>query len=696
LKLIFSNNDHADIPLESGRLTIGRDSSNVVVLNSGGVSGFHAEIQIEKESIHIVDLGSTNGTLVNGVRIKGRHQLKVWDAISFDKVAVEIVDSEALRPTIVSKNLADATGDRTQIQPGPNMSATQVVDVPETRLVCVAGPCEGQTFSLKKIRITIGRDVQNDIVLTDPTVSSKHALLARNGQQWTVEDQGSSNGIVVDGKKVSSQVVASNSVLQLGKCSLRFESSQSSKTIVLENGSAQESSPVPQSEPKPRKNQNNEVTTKVSVPSWVYGVVGFVLVLLLAGGYFLIQSTRPDDFKLQGALMWSQTLSQGRSGPTTPAVADINGDGVLDIIMGDSKGFVVALDGMKGLKIFEAATVDSIFASVVTGDLTGDKIADVVIGSRSGEITALNGEGKVLWKSPGEADLGAIMNRPALIDVNGDGVPDVIAPTEKKGLVALDGSRGWIIWHTEAFFPDKVVTSPIVADVNKDGFIDMIAATESGRVVAISAQGEKSWRLWEAVVPEISFASPTLVQSGDAQIVVVATKEKGIFACNASNGRGLWQAPINKSFIASPLAVDADGNGKNDLAVVATNGDIHVLNGVTGDEIWSKSLGVGVFASPALHEFTKDKLMDLVILDESGGIHVVDMARGRVVLEISLPDADGFAASPVLADVNNNQLLDVICAARNGKIIAFEFNRSVIQGAAPWPVFLGNDLHAAR
>ena len=88
--------------------------------------------------------------------------------------------------------------------------------------------------------------------------------------------------------------------------------------------------------------------------------------------------------------------------------------------------------------------------------------------------------------------------------------------------------------------------------------------------------------------------------------------------------------------------------------------------------------------------------MDLVILDESGGMHVVDMARGRVALQIALSDVDGFAASPVLADVNNNQLLDVIGAARNGKITTLEFNRSVMQGAAPWPVFLGNDIHAAQ
>ncbi len=92
LKLQFKNNAHPEVAVNEMRLTIGRDKANQVALEQAGISGFHAEIHNEDGKLLLVDLGSTNGTLVNGTRIQGRREIKLWDTIQIDTVEFEIVD----------------------------------------------------------------------------------------------------------------------------------------------------------------------------------------------------------------------------------------------------------------------------------------------------------------------------------------------------------------------------------------------------------------------------------------------------------------------------------------------------------------------------------------------------------------------------------------------------------------------------
>jgi len=61
--------------------TIGRDNDNMLVLDNDDVSRFHAQVTRLGPSFYIVDLGSTNGTTLNGKRIWSRASLKDFDRI---------------------------------------------------------------------------------------------------------------------------------------------------------------------------------------------------------------------------------------------------------------------------------------------------------------------------------------------------------------------------------------------------------------------------------------------------------------------------------------------------------------------------------------------------------------------------------------------------------------------------------------
>src|SRR5437870_13864916 len=82
LKIQTADGSRERFPLTKPRITIGRARSSDVFLPDQWLSRHHAAIEQKQGAYYLLDLGSKNGTLLNGERVSGDRRLRVGDILT--------------------------------------------------------------------------------------------------------------------------------------------------------------------------------------------------------------------------------------------------------------------------------------------------------------------------------------------------------------------------------------------------------------------------------------------------------------------------------------------------------------------------------------------------------------------------------------------------------------------------------------
>lgn len=89
-------------------------------------------------------------------------------------------------------------------------------------IVFASGPLGGSEVLLEKDRMTLGRGAGMDVVLDDASVSNQHAALELAGAGFRIRDLGSTNGVRVNGSRVSAADLKHGDRLEIGSLSFRY------------------------------------------------------------------------------------------------------------------------------------------------------------------------------------------------------------------------------------------------------------------------------------------------------------------------------------------------------------------------------------------------------------------------------------------------------------------------------------------
>ncbi len=149
-----------DYALEKERTAIGRKPHNDIQLDDPTVSGQHAVI-LNLQNVYVEDLGSTNGTLLNGHRINKR-MLNHGDIIRIGRHEFKFVDQTAtdFDQTVViapPPNLAQAAQQAAASRPATSAAAQPVAGAKQSAAVkVISGPKQGHQIRLNKPYTTLG------------------------------------------------------------------------------------------------------------------------------------------------------------------------------------------------------------------------------------------------------------------------------------------------------------------------------------------------------------------------------------------------------------------------------------------------------------------------------------------------------------------------------------------------------------
>lgn len=378
----------------------------------------------------------------------------------------------------------------------------------------------------------------------------------------------------------------------------------------------------------------------------------------------------------------------------TPAVADIAGSRRPEVVASALDGRVYAWhhDGrrVRGFPVrIDARRPPSperdaaIYASPALAQLDGRGKLDIVVGAGDGKVYAWNGRGARLSGWPVEArdgeDRERIVSSPAVGDIDGDGKPDIVeasaevygsAPQTEGRVYAWDANGelkpGWPI-KPPGLAADAIPiagegtpASPALADVDGDGADEVAIAAFTGQPDLYRGDGsqfsggqhfttmgkgaDSRTTAMSAIALGSNGAFGRLTEEGplaffsglvDTQFAVATQApaqripyEHIVGGWDAESGSYLsgFPAPVEQlQILTAPAIADVDGDGSAEVIAGTSGLYLHAI-GEDGSEPngWAKNTGGWLFAGPAVGDVDGDEKLEVVAVTREGYLWVWD------------------------------------------------------------------------
>jgi len=174
--------------------------------------------------------------------------------------------------------------------------------------------------------------------------------------------------------------------------------------------------------------------------------------------------------------IWAAPYDAGARVWSIASIADVNGDGKADLLLGSNMDRVECLSGATGKNIWSFSTGADAICVAVIGDLNGDSKSDVLAGSADDYGYALSGAtGQQIWR----VKFGStVLSAAAIGDINNDGYPEAVFGSDADEVFCISGggaTKGQMLWSYIA--TGGIGSLAAIGDVNLNGITDVAAAS---------------------------------------------------------------------------------------------------------------------------------------------------------------------------------------------------------------------------
>jgi ABC-type multidrug transport system ATPase subunit/pSer/pThr/pTyr-binding forkhead associated (FHA) protein len=182
------------VELTQGELVIGRSAPAGLIISHPEVSRRHARLVYQQGNYILEDLGSSNGTFVNGQSVSSPQVLANGTEIQLGAQIKLLFTQQPIGAQTVLKtsaagvqSLQGGQFEKTMVDGDLTAGSVQtsMSDIPPNFQVTIAGQ-ETKTYTLTKDRITLGRADDNDVMVPSPIVSRHHATLEKTSLGYEI------------------------------------------------------------------------------------------------------------------------------------------------------------------------------------------------------------------------------------------------------------------------------------------------------------------------------------------------------------------------------------------------------------------------------------------------------------------------------------------------------------------------------
>ena len=434
--------------------------------------------------------------------------------------------------------------------------------------------------------------------------------------------------------------------------------------------------------------------------------------------------------------------SPGWNRSSSPVIADVNGDGVPETIVGHEDGYVRVLNtngneiaGWPRPATMSGSTPTAIDSSPAVGDLNHDGHREIVVGlgsvfqpNHAGGVMVFRSDGAVqcrfatrdtfnMWVPGGGPDgyPDGVFSSPAIGDVNGDGFPDIVFGSFDHYVHAIDRNC-----HEISGFPylvgDTIWSSPALYDSDHDGRMEIFVGNDylgtpafSGGVFhALDWQNGAVRQIWSRQVNDVIQSSPAIADingDGRPEVIVGAGKyfnrsdSHRVFAFEVDNGATVpgWPVTTGGVTFSSPALGDLDGDGRPDVAIGSSDGFVQVYKG-NGGRLWAKHLlfngapGHAVTASPIIADLNGDGHNDVGVGND-WGFFVLDGRTGTILSQRNT--FRSYEAAGALGNFGSAGWRLIVSGfdTPNHKSYLASYSVPAPRTTAPWPMFHRTPTH---
>lgn len=420
--------------------------------------------------------------------------------------------------------------------------------------------------------------------------------------------------------------------------------------------------------------------------------------------------------------------------PSSPVIHDLDGDGILEILIGGEEIYCVRADGTeyrngdqdsRTLGVLTRTNGALFWATPAVADVDNDGVLDIVCaGWNDGKLYVFGSDGAIrpgwprsLGAPPNQAGGAYPWGSPLVVDIDGDGPKEIFIPGDRylfgfrpDGSEIRDGDGNPA---TTGPFLDLEgpfnYGTPAAADLDHDGLPEIAVGTRSGKLFLVNGDGSvlagfpKSFGAGGQITGSPAIAD--LDKDGELDVIVPV---RTVLEVHAVNRFGVevpgWpqRININQDLDSSPTVGDLDGDGFLDVVMAGGTGRVSAWHGQNGQlfngfpvdlSAIEDAQTFSIRGTACLGDVTGDGHPDIVVGTSTGTLYGIDV-NGLIVGGFPVKADDNIEGGPLLWDIDGDGHTNVVFGSIDKTIYAYDCQGIFSPTACPWPMFRHDQLNS--